>query len=143
MAKVQESQEKIGQSYFNLCKKEAQNALESIIKVLRKYVEDVCLAYLLDENVVIRFQSKFTGIFRGFKTDTLSKEQEQKYLNSIRNDFNQLINNIISQGLSTSTNLTDYNDKIIGIFEPSDLFKHYDSANYIEKLREKVKKIYD
>lgn len=131
------------QNHNELCKNEAEEVIEKLTKKVGKYVEQVCLEYLNDSNVQQKFQSRSTGLFGGFKRDNLSKDDENKFLNELRDKYNTMISNLVSTKIISVANLQSMNDSIIKDFSQSSLFKYYDSANWIEKLREKVKKLYE
>lgn len=130
-------------NYSNLCSNDAQSIVDNLKKSIKKYFEDVCLSYLQDSVVMKKFESKLSALQRAWRSDTITKDQENKFLDNLRVQFNPMIDNVITQGLNSGSKLTALNNSIVNIFEKSDLFKFYDSANWIEKLREKVKKIYE
>jgi len=143
MAQVQPLPAVSASNFSSLCSNEAKAVVDSATKSLGKYVEQVCLEYLKNPVVQTYFQSKVTGIFGGLKIDRLSKDDEKKYLDELRTKFNPIINLIITQGPISIARLQSQNNAILTIFSQSSLFKYYDSANWIEKLRDKVGKIYD
>ena len=143
MAQVQPLPAVSAKNYSGLCSTEAKAVIDSATKSVGKYFEQVCLEYLKDPVVQTYFTSKVTGIFGGIKIDRLSRDDEKKYLDELRSKFNPLINTIITQGPLSIARLQAQNNAILTIFSQSGLFKYYDSANWIEKLRDKVGKIYD
>lgn len=143
LSQIQGSQVSQVPNYSNLCSNDAQGIVDNLKKSIKKYFEDVCLSYLQDSVVIKKFESKLNGVQRAFRSDTLTKEKENQFLNNLRVHYNPMIDNVIAQGLVSGSKLTGLNNSIVSIFEKSDLFKFYDSANWIEKLREKVKKIYE
>jgi hypothetical protein len=143
MAQVQPLPAVSASNYSGLCPNEAKAVIDYLTRSVGKYFEQVCLEYLKNPVVLTYFQSKVTGIFGGIKIDRLSKDEEKKYLDELRTKFNPIINTIVTQGPVTVARLQQQNNAILNIFSQSGLFKYYDSANWIEKLRDKVGKIYD
>lgn len=143
MAQVQGTQPNLPPNYSNLCSQEASLVIEKGKKAIQKYFEDVCLAYLILPNVTQKFESKLNAIAKAFRKDTITPEQEKIFLDELRDKFNPMIGTLMSQPLNNPSRLSAQNNSIITIFSQSQLFKFYDSANWIEKLNEKVKKIYE
>ena len=132
-----------GKNYTSLCKDEAQNVLDKLRNKVRKYFEQVCLAYLDDPTVLKSFESKATGLQKAFRRDNLSKEDEQKYISGLQSKFNPMIDNFLSTQVISTKNLQSLNTTIVSHFTQSDLYKYYDKANWVEHLKEKVRKIYE